>query len=113
MKIISTQVSLDELREMANKNYNRLVKAVVDIDKKIMAVDADLHADEEKLLLENGSKQESLWGINIFPEEAEDERIEYDSMINIRPFQDNRTRDVENADIRERIKKIVQKLINK
>ncbi|OGF98806.1 hypothetical protein A2153_01550 [Candidatus Gottesmanbacteria bacterium RBG_16_38_7b] len=113
MKIVSGQVSLDELKLMANKNYNRLVKAVVDIDKKIIAVGADLHADEETLLLENGSKQENLWGFNIYPDENEEDRLEFDSMINIRPYQNNNTREVGNSEIRERIRKIVLKLIKK
>ena len=111
MKIINNLITLDELREMAKAKFGNMVKAVVDIERGIMAVDADLHADEESLLLDNGSKQESLWGINIYPDMKPEERIEFDSMINLRPAQNNRTRGVENAEIREKIKGIVDGLI--
>lgn len=98
---------------MAKDLFGNMVKAVVDIDKKIMAVDGELHADEEALLLEHGSKQENLWGINIYPDMLENEWIEFDSMINLRPGQDNRTRGVDNPDIRQKIREIVNERIEK
>jgi len=78
-----------------------------------MAVDAELHADEEKLLLENGSKQTDLWGINIYPHEEGEKFIEFDSMINLRPYQNNRTRGVKDPKIIEKIVKVVNKLVEK
>jgi len=93
--------------------YGGLVKAVVDIEKIIMAVDAELHADEEALLLDNGSRQENLWGINIYPDNIGKENwIEFDSMINLRPSQGNRSRSVEDKNIQQKIITIVKKLIN-
>jgi len=109
MKIIDTAISLDELKSMALRGFGDLVKAVVDIEKEIMAVDGELHADEEALLLENGSSQENLWGINIYPEIAGPEWIEFDSIINIRPSQGNRSRGVDDPAIRAKILKIVEK----
>ena len=92
--------------------FGDLVKAVVDIEKGVMVVDAELHADEERLLLENGSKQEYLWGINIHPElEGDDGWIEFDSMINIRPSSGNRSRRVEDQKIQEKIRAIVNELV--
>ena len=88
MKIIDrkNRILLVELELMAVNMFGDLVKAVVDVDKEIMAVDAELHADQEKVLLENGSKQENLWGINLYPDSYNDEDfIEFDSMINLRP----------------------------
>ena len=96
---------------MAQRRFGNMVKAVVDVEKGIMALDAELHADEEALLLGNGSKQAALWGINIYPDMKPEERIEYDSMINLRPGQGNKTRGVENAEIRDKIKEIVDRLI--
>lgn len=98
---------------MSSKMFDNLVKAVVDIEKEKMAVDADLHADEEKLLLEDGSEQTDLWGINIYPDKEDSEFIEFDSMINIRPAQNNRTRDVADPKIRKKIINIVNKLVKK
>lgn len=113
MKIITDTITIAELKQMSDKMFGNLVKAVVDIEKGIMAVDAGLHADEETLLLENGSKQKNLWGINIYPEMAGDDFVEFDSMINIRPSEGNRSRGVDNADIQKRIMQIVSKLVIK
>lgn len=112
MKIVSEKISVEELRKMSEKMFGGLVKAVVDIEKEIMVVDASLHADEEQLLLEEGSAQEFLWGINLYPDKfGELGWIVFDSMINLRPSQGNRSRGVENSLIQEKIKKIVNKLV--
>ncbi len=113
MKIITSEISIEKLKEMSAKTFGNLIKAVVDVEKKIMAVDAELHADEEALLLENGSEQKSLWGVNIYPELTGEDFIEFDSMINLRPSQDNRSRGVENAELRKKISEIVNKLVKK
>ncbi len=112
MKIVENKITIEELKEMMQKMFGNLVKAVVDVEKEIMAVDGELHADLEVLLSENGSRRESLWGINIYPEIEGDEQIEFDSMINLKPQLGNRTRGVEDAVIREKIIKIVDKLVN-
>jgi len=96
---------------MAEGRFGNLVKAVVDVERKIMAVDGELHADEEALLLENGSLQENLWGINIYPDLKGSERIEFDSVINIRPSQGNRSRGVDDPVVRERIVQTVTGLM--
>ena len=90
-----------------------MVKAVVDIDRKIIAVDAELHSDLEALLIEDGSKQQSLWGINLYPEMTGDEFVEFDSMINMRPSQGNRSRGVESAETRERIIRVVARWVER
>lgn len=115
MKIITDKILIGEIKEMADKMFGNLVKAVVDIEKEVMAIDIELHADAQALLLENGSKQENLWGINIYPEKEkiDPDFIEFDSVINIRPSQHNRSRGVDNLEIREKILKIANKLIEK
>jgi hypothetical protein len=111
VKIIDSPISQDDLKVMAEGRFGNLVKAVVDVERKIMAVDGELHADEEGLLLENGSLQENLWGINIYPELEGPDRIEFDSVINIRPSQGNRSRGVDDPVIRERIVQTVTGLM--
>ena len=111
MKIITTTLSRDELKQMAKATFGNMVKAAVDIDKELIAVDAELHSDLEALLLENGSKQKSLWGINFYPDILGDDFIEFDSMINMRPSQDNKSRGVDNKEIRTKIIGIVAKRI--
>ena len=114
MLFIKEKISLDELKKMSEKMYENLVKAVVDISREVMVVDAEFHSDEEELLLEDGSKQENLWGINLYPNNIESEKwIEFDSMINIRPYANNRSRYVEDSKIRDRITAIVNKLVKK
>jgi len=111
MKILTEKIKLSELKEMADAMLGNLVKAVIDIEKEIMAIDAELHSDEEALLIKEGSRQDDIWGINIYPDLPVDERIEFDSMINLRPRLGNRTRGVDNPEIQIKIKSIVNKLI--
>jgi len=96
---------------MAAALFGDFVKAVVDVERETMAVDAPLHSDLEALLLEDGSKQKDLWGINLYPEMQGDEFIEFDSMINMRPSQGNRSRGVENEGIRKKVIEIVEKRV--
>ena len=98
---------------MAEGLFGNLVKAIVDVDKEVLALDAELHADLEALLIENGSKQKDLWGINLYPDEPEESFVEFDSMINVRPSQNNRTRGVENEDTRRKITEIIRMRIHK
>jgi hypothetical protein len=112
MKIITEKINLSELNKMAKNMFGNLIKAVVDVEKKIMAIDGELHADEETLLLQNGSNQKDLWGINIYPEMKKN-FIEFDSMINIRPSMNNKTRGIEDESTRKLIIKIVNDLIVK
>jgi len=113
MKIVKDKISIEELKKMSREMFGNLVKAVVDVEKKIMAVDGELHSDEEALLIENGSEPKNLWGINIYPEIKDENWIEFDSMINLRPSQGNRSRGVDNPEIRKKIIEIVNNLIEK
>ena len=112
MKIVAKKISLVELNKMAEKNFADLVKAVVDIVREIIVIDAELHSDQETFLLQNGSRQENLWGINLYPGKTGDEFLEFDSMINVRPAYGNKTRGVNDPQIREKIKKIVLEKIS-
>jgi hypothetical protein len=111
MKIIDKKIKLSELKDMADLMFGNMVKAVVDIKKEIMAVDAELHSDEEALLIKEGSKQDDIWGINIYPALTNRDRVEFDSMINLRPRLGNRTRGIDDPEIRSKIILIVNRLI--
>lgn len=111
IELIDKQISLRRLREMTEL-FGDLVKAVVDVERHIMVVDAQLHADQEAMLLDQGSDQEHLWGINLYPAEyGGDDWIEFDSMINIRPAQQNRSRSVVDPALRDRIRHTVDELV--
>lgn len=102
---------------MSERIFGNLIKAVIDVEKEVMAIDGELHADLAELLAENGSRNENLWGINIYPEvdppAGGDDWIEFDSMINLKPLISNRTRGVENPEIREKIIAIVNRFVKK
>ena len=112
MKLVES-ISLKELEEMAGRMYGELVKAVVDVERRLVVVDAELHVDEEQFLLEAGSRQTDLWGINLYPDSFGDEDfVEFDSMINIRPAQGNRSRSVEDEGIQQAIRSIVEEVVH-
>jgi hypothetical protein len=114
MIIVSREnkVTISGLKEMAKKMFGNLIKAVVDIEREIMAVDGELHSDEELLLIENGSKRVDVWGINLYPEYFKtDKFVEFDSMINIKPQLKNRSRGIDDEETKKKISEIVKKLI--
>ena len=106
-------ISLEELRTLAVERFGDLVKAVVDLERSIMLVDAELHSDEEAELLAGGSRQADLWGINLYPDLSESDWLEFDSMINLRPSQGNRSRGVDDPAVRSRISILVQRLVRR
>ncbi len=109
--IVSAPVTLDDLRRMAAQQFGDFVKAVVDVERGVMAIGGELHADEEALLLQHGARQADLWGINLYPDRPTAELIEFDSMINVRPSQGNRSRGVVDAAVQRRIQDIVGRLV--
>ena len=113
MIIIEVTISLAELRKMAQGKFGNAVKAVVDLERRIMALDGDLHADEEALLLENGSNNANLWGINLYPALNNADWIEFDSMINLRPAQNNLSRGVDDPALRQKIIALVNQLVTR
>ncbi len=115
MRVVTAQdpISLEEIRRMAASRFGDLVKAVVDVERRIIVVDAELHADEEAELLAGGSRQEDLWGFNVYPDLAESEWLEFDSMINLRPSFGNRSRGVDNSTMRDRIAALVTEFVRR
>jgi Protein of unknown function (DUF5674) len=111
VEIVSTPITLEQLRGMAAEQFGDFVKAVVDVGRGVMAIGGELHADEEAVLLEDGSRQADLWGINLYPDRPAAELIEFDSMINLRPSQGNRTRGVEDVARQQHIRSVVGRLV--
>lgn len=109
-ELVTTHISRELLKELASQRFGDMVKAVVDIERRVMVVGGELHADEEQMLLEQGSRQQDLWGINLYPDMLDDAWLEFDSMINLRPSQGNKSRGVENAEVKARIIEIVHAL---
>ncbi len=112
MKLISKPISEKIILKEYNSFFRNMIKAVVDIENELIAIDAELHADLEAFLLSEGSKQENLWGINLYLGKDKKDWIEYTALINIRPSADNRWMEIENTKIRKKIEEIVKKLVN-
>ncbi|MEK7658276.1 MAG: DUF5674 family protein [Patescibacteria group bacterium] len=110
VKIIKEKISFNELKNIAGDGYGEMVKAVVDVETGIMAVGGELHADESEELFEHGSKNENLWGVNIYLDRPKNDYLEYNSLINVKPSI-NRSMDIQNLEVKEKIMKIVNNLI--
>ena len=112
--IVKDLIKREELKRIAKEQFGDLVKAVVDIEQGIMAIGGELHSDEEVALMEQeNSNREHAWGINLYPEKTGNDWIEFDSVINLKPSFGNRSRGVNNPVVREKIRKIVEKLVSK
>jgi len=111
IEIIRRPISRARLSSLAEAQFGDMVKAVVDVEQRVMAIGGELHADEEAALMEDGSAQEHLWGINLYPAEKGEAWIEFDSMINVRPSLGNRSRNVEDNARQELIRRIVAALV--
>ncbi len=99
------------MTEWAQETYKEMIKAVADVERRLLAVGGDLHADAEAVLLEEGSRQEDLWGINLYPQKPDRDRIEYTSLINIKPRQNHRAMEIRDPVLREKIRKIVDQRV--
>jgi len=111
MKLISKPISKETVLKEYNDFFRGLIKAVVDIENRIIAINTELHADLEAFLLSRGSKQEHLWGINLYLEKERKDWIEYTALINIRPSFNNKGMEVEDPQIRKKIEDIITELI--
>ncbi len=111
IRIIKDKISNDELKKLAEDSFGAMVKIVVDVERKILAAGGELHADAVGLLLNDGSKGNNLWGANFYLFKNPDDRLEYTALINIRPEQNNRKMEIENEEIKNKIKQIVENLL--
>lgn len=109
--IVAQRIDPAELAQLVLHTFGDMVKIVVDLERRLIAVGGGLHADAEHLLLESGSRQADLWGANYHPGSGPKECIEYTAMINIRPNQKNRGMLIEDPDVRERVRELTFELI--
>jgi len=112
VKIIDKKITESELREIAKDFYIDMIKGVADIERGILAIGGEYHMDANAILIENGSRQQNVWGFNWYFDRTGDERIEYVSLINIRPAQGNRSMEVQNASLRDAMKIIILKYLS-
>lgn len=111
IKIVDKKITESELRKIAKDFYGDMIKGVVDIEQEILAMGGEYHIDANMVLIKNGSKQQNIWGFNWYFDKARDEQIEYISLINIRPAQGNRAMEIQDASLRDVMKKIILKYL--
>lgn len=111
-EIVRSRLSPDALaRRLVGAPAGEMVKVVVDVARKILALGGDLHADGEQLLLDDGSKQEDLWGATIYPGKEGEDQIECAALINIRPRQENRSMEIEDAERRRAVEHVIRAVV--
>ena len=111
--IVESRIAPGELRRLVERFFADMVKIVIDVERGVAAVGGELHADAEAMLLEQGSRQEDLWGANYYPGRGAQECLEFTALINIRPSQGNRGMEVQDPSVRDRLREVVSRLIGK
>jgi len=109
--IVNNPIGLSDVQKLADNWYKTMIKGVVDVKRNVIALGGEWHMDANTVLLGNGSKQEDVWGFNVYPNEKGDVALEYVSLINIRPTQNNTSMEIESDELRSLMKKIVSELI--
>ena len=111
IKVIDKKIDKHILKEICEAHFKTMVKFVVDIKLKKMGVGGELHSDAEELLINEGSNQKDIWGANLYPYKLADERLEYTSLIKIRPGQGNLSMEIENESLRKKIQIMTEQLL--
>lgn len=112
IEIVRERISGAALKTLAQETYQEMIKAVVDVTRQVLAVGGEWHADAEAVLLEEGSKQADLWGVNLYPDKPAGQRIVYEALINIRPGQGNESMGIEDEGLRRRIARVVEQRVD-
>src|SRR4030065_785903 len=103
--IIRGRATQDQIREMLEE-LETYIKLAVDVERSILAGGGEYHADCEEALLEDGSRQEDIWGADWYPESR---TVEFVALINIRPHQGNRGMEIEDPNLRTRIETVIRR----
>ena len=104
--LLQNQPTPEQIIDMLQQ-YEGMIKIVVDIRRRILAGGGEMHSDCESVLLDNGSEQDDLWGANWYPAE---QRIEFESLINIRPRLGNRNILIQDEDLRQKVESVTREI---
>ena len=113
IKVVKSEISLAEIMETAREFYGTMIKGVVDVQNEILVLGGEYHMDANMVLIEQGSKQQNVWGFNLILDKEGEYHIEYVSLINIRPAQGNREMELKDQNLRKRIKEIINKKVKR
>lgn len=109
--ILARRIEREELSRLIDLYFKDMLKIVADLGRSLVAAGGELHADAESLLLQDGSLQADLWGANYYPGRGPDGCIEFTALINIRPAQGNRSMEIQDPEIRERVRALTIALV--
>ncbi len=109
--VLESHIDPVRLRRLVSQGFGDMVKYVVDVERGLIAIGGEMHADAEQALLEAGSLQENLWGANYYPGRGREGCIEFSSLINIRPSQGNRSMVVQDVRIQGKIRALTYALV--
>lgn len=109
MEILTVHEPVNEetLQALAKEWHHTLVKGVADVKLGTVALGGEWHMDANSRLLKEGSEQKNLWGFSIYPKEKGNAAIEYNSLINIRPLQGNRSMEITSEETRNAVRRVV------
>lgn len=109
--VLDRAIEASELARLVKAHFEDMVKYVVDVERRILAVGGEMHSDAEQALLEHGSRQTDLWGANYYPGRGREGCIEHTSLINIRPSAGNRGMELQDPALREKVRAITFALL--
>jgi len=109
--VLDRAIEASELSRLVKAHFEDMVKYVVDVERRIIAVGGEMHSDAEQALLEQGSRQADLWGANYYPGRGREGCIEYTALINIRPAAGNRGMELQDPAVREKVREITFRLL--
>ena len=109
--ILRVRIDPDELKRLVLLYFEDMVKYVVDVERGVVGLGGEMHADAEHLLLEDGSRQADLWGANYYPGRGREGCVEYTALINIRPAAANRAMEIQDPTLRQRVRDLTWALV--
>ena len=105
-EIFRAPIPKETVQRLAEEEFDDMVKFVVDLERRLICAGGGLHSDEERLLLEDGSQQEHLWGGNYYWQDSSELRFEYTSMINLRSDPGNKSQEIQSPEIRRHVREL-------
>lgn len=109
--ILERRIDGETLHRLVHNDFGDMVKFVADVQRGVIAIGGELHADAEQILLDAGSRQEDLWGANYYPGRGREGCVEFTSLINISPARGNRGMLIGDPILREQIRTMTHALI--
>jgi len=110
-KIIKEKISKEELVQIAEEVFGNMVKVDIDIRREILTAGGEWHSEGDDILVKDGSSREDVWGVNFYPWNKPEDRIEYNSLINIKPSLNHKDMEIRDKKIKEQTRKIIQELL--